>query len=101
VYTAAQEGEPLPQSAALPIAALAAHIALCAWQEYRRRHDARSDRKLLRKLRGLTDQFDRIEDRVNELSRDRTQAAAAVTRLFAVRDAGGESWEEQDARRSR
>lgn len=92
----------MPQSAALPVAALAAHVALCAWQEYRRHHDARWNKLLLRKLRGLTDQFDRIEVRVNELSDDRTQAAAAVTRLFAVnREPGGEGWEEQGARRLR
>lgn len=95
MIAAAQEGDPLPQSVALPVAALAAHIALCVWQEYRRLHDARRDKR-------LADQLDRIEERVNELSSDRTQAAAAVTRLFAVnREPGGDGWEEQGARRSR
>lgn len=92
----------MPQSAALPVAALAAAIALCAWQEYRHHRDAHWNKKLLRKLRGLADQFDRIEVRVNELSDDRTQAAAAVTRLFAVdREPGGDGWEQQGVRRSR
>ena len=91
----------MTRSTALPVAALTAHIALCVWQEYRRHHDARRTCKLLRKLRGLGVQVDRIELRVNELSSDRTQAAAAVTRLFAVNDTEGERWEERDARRSR
>lgn len=91
----------MTRSAALPVAALAAHVALCAWQEYRRHHDARWNKKLLRKLRGLADQFDRIEDRVYELSSDRTQAAAAVTRLFAVTGTEGEQWEGPDVRRLR
>jgi hypothetical protein len=88
------------RTAALPLAALAAHIALCAWQEYRHRHPDRN-RTTLRRLRGLADQFDRIEDRVNELSSDRTQAAAAVTRLFAANDTGGDQWGERGARRLR
>lgn len=90
----------MTRPAPLCAAVLAAHVALVTWQEYRRSRDARQDRKSARRIRCLAAQLDRIEDRVNELSSDRTQAAAAVTRLFAVRD-GGENWEEQDARRSR
>lgn len=92
---------PLTRSTTLSVAALAAHTALCTWQEYRRSRDARCDRKSMRRIRCLTDQLDRMENRLNELSNDRTQAAAAVTRLFAARDAGGESCQEQDGRRSR
>lgn len=89
----------MPQSTALPVAALVAHIALCVWQEYRRRQGTDHTCRLARRRRGLLGQVDRIEDRVNELSSDRTQAAAAVVRLFAVNE--GERWEGQDARRLR
>lgn len=92
---------PLTRSTTLSVATAAALAALCAWQHYRRPRDARYGERSARRLRRIADQLDRIEQRVNELSSDRIQAAAAVTRLFAVSDTGGKSWEKQDARRSR
>lgn len=58
-------------------------VVAITWQELRiRQHQ----RQLLRKIRAMSERIDSIDERVQELSEDRTQAAAAVVSLFGSRD---------------
>lgn len=58
-------------------------VVVVTWQTLRSRQN---HRQLLRKIRAISVRIDRIDERVQELSDDRTKAAAAVTSLFANRD---------------
>lgn len=65
-------------------------LALVAWvftisvwhARAQARAGERQHRQLLKRVRRLTDRMGQVETRVNELSDDRTKAAAVVTRLF-------------------
>lgn len=61
-------------------------FAISVWHVEAQKRVAREQHKqLIRKVRTLCRRIGTVEDRVNELSNDRAQAAAAVTSLFKDR----------------
>lgn len=56
---------------------------ISAWNIHaQRRVDDQHHKRVLKKARSVCDRLTAVEDRVNQLSEDRTQAAAAVTQIF-------------------